>query len=56
MPEPATPRQAKALSALADRQASSHAYTEDAWLDTNLAEKILRRTTSWRAYRRAHPR
>jgi hypothetical protein len=56
MPTPATHRQAKALSALAERQASNHAYTEDAWLDTDLAEKVLNRTKSWRAYRRINPR
>ena len=55
---PATPRQAISLSALAVRRANNggKAMLAEAWADTDLAEAILSRTESWRAYRRDHPR
>lgn len=58
MPTPATSRQSKALSALAERRSRNggSAMPAHAWDDTNVAEKILMRSPSWRTYRKQYPR
>lgn len=51
---PTTPRQARALSALAAR--TGKAMPAELWEDGDAAEKRLSHTKSWRRYRKLYPR